>query len=143
MGRRAVFAIVSKVGGLARRNKARTIVLVDDDFNFRQALRRLLQENGFNVISFERPSEVLLSRLPVADAVLILDISMPEMTGVALWKELCNRGFTIPTILITGQQEDRATLFGEEIGAVAVLFKPVEEKELLDAIARALAGPND
>jgi FixJ family two-component response regulator len=142
MGRRAAFAKISKVGGSARRKKAPNIILVDDDFYFRQALRRLLRENGFDVISFERPSEVLLSRLPMADAVLILDIWMPEMTGVALWKELHKKGFTIPTILITGQQEERATLFGEEIGAVAVLFKPVEEKELLDAIARALVRPN-
>jgi FixJ family two-component response regulator len=137
-----VLATVSKVSGSARRKKGPTVVLVDDDSYFRQALRRLLLENGLTVLSFERPSEVLLSRLPTVDVVLILDIWMPEMTGVALWKELNSRGFTIPTILITAQQDERATLFGEEIGAIAVLFKPVEEKELLETIARALAGPN-
>jgi len=126
-----------------RRKKATTIILVEDDFDVRQALSRLLREDGLNVLPFERPSEVLLARLPTTDTVLILDIFMPEMTGVALWKELHGRGLMIPTILITGKQERRSTLFGEEIGAVAVLFKPVAEKELLEAITRALARPID
>ncbi len=143
MGRSRLLATISKVSESTKRKKTPTIILVDDDFYFRQALRRLLLENGLTVLSFERPSEVLLSRLPTEDVVLILDIWMPEMTGVALWKELYEKGFTIPTILITGKQEERAKRFGEEIGAVAVLFKPVEEKELLETIARALAGPND
>ena len=143
MSRGAGLAKISKASRAAKRKKAFSIILVDNDFYFRQAIRRLLLENGLSVIAFERPSDVLLSRLPLKDVVLLLDIWMPEMTGVALWKELHQRGFTIPTILITGQRDERSTRFGEEIGAVAVLFKPVEEKQLLDTIARALACANN
>ena len=143
MSRKGVLPAVPKTTRSGRRRKAPTIILVDDDFHFRQALRRLLQENGMNVTSFERPSEVLISRLPTAEAVLIVDMWMPEMTGVGLWKELNKRGFALPTILITGQQEERATLFGEDIGAVDVLFKPLEEKTLLETITRALARTKD
>ena len=143
MGRRSIFAKGAKVGESAKCKKTPNIILVDDDFYFRQALRRLLLEHGLNVTAFERPSEVLLSHLPARDAVLLVDIWMPEMTGVELWKELDKKGLTIPTILITGQREERAKLLGEEIRAVAVLFKPIEEKELLETISRALAGSNN
>src|SRR5271167_3540454 len=76
------------------------VLLVDDDFHLRQALGRLLREHGLNVTSFERPSELLLSRLPATDVVLIADIYMPEMTGVALCLELHARGINMPAILI-------------------------------------------
>jgi two-component system, LuxR family, response regulator FixJ len=115
-----------------------TVILVDDDFLLRQALCRLLREDGLNVISFARPSEVLSTRLPKTNAVLILDIHLPEMTGVALYKKLVARNIRIPTILITGHRDEMANMYNEGIGAVAVLFKPIEEKELLEAIGRAL-----
>jgi FixJ family two-component response regulator len=59
------------------------------------------------------------------------------MTGVALWQELRNRGFEVPTVLITGHRDQHTRLYGEQIGAV-ILYKPVEEKELFEAIERAL-----
>jgi FixJ family two-component response regulator len=143
MRSKVVAKVKSRRTGTAARPTRPTIILVDDDFHVRQALGRLLREGGLNVTSFERPSEVLQSRLPMTNTVLILDIYMPEMTGVALWKELQRSGYSVPTILITGQRDGRAARYGEEIGAVAVLFKPVEEKDLLEAIARALARPID
>ena len=67
MGRSRLLATISKVSESTKRKKTPTIILVDDDFYFRQALRRLLLENGLTVLSFQRPSEVLLSRLPTED----------------------------------------------------------------------------
>ena len=119
--------------------KLATLILVEDDFHVRQALGRLLRSNGYSATSFERPSEVLSSRLPTNDACLILDIYLPEMTGVELWHTLDARGFRLPTILITGHQDEQALLYGKQIGAVAVLFKPIEGRELFETIERALA----
>jgi len=133
---------VSKANPLKPRgpakSKAATVVLVDDDFQLRRALARLLREHGLNVTSFERPSEVLLSRLPAAEVVLVADIYMPEMTGVALCQELDARGINIPTVLITGRRDEFALASGKQIRAVAVLFKPIEETALLEAIGHAL-----
>ena len=114
------------------------IILVDDDTLVRTALSRLLRGVGLKVTAFERPSDVLSSLLPKTNACLLLDIYMPEMSGVQLWRELRARGVEIPTILITGQRDARAEHYANEISAIAVLYKPVEELELLQAIECAL-----
>ena len=116
--------------------------MVDDDSLVRTALGRLLRGAGFKVTTFEYPSDVLLSLLPKTETCLILDIYMPEMTGVKLWQELRTRGFQIPTILITGHRNALAELYAAQIGAVTVLYKPVEEKDLFEAIERALTQPS-
>ena len=64
---------------------------------------------------------------------------MPEMTGIALWEKLKNRGFSVPTILITGYPGEHAKLYGQRIDAVAILYKPIEETDLFEAIEQALA----
>jgi FixJ family two-component response regulator len=63
---------------------------------------------------------------------------MPEMSGVRLWKELQDDGFEVPTILITGHRDRQTAIYGEQVKAVAVLYKPIEEKDLFKAIERAL-----
>ena len=118
----------------------RNVILVDDDSLERTALARLLRGAGYNVTSFERPSHVLMSLLPRRHTCLVLDIYMPEMTGVSLWKELRNEGFEVPTILITGHRDQRTAIYGREVNAVAILYKPIEEKDLFEAIERALGS---
>src|SRR5271157_2574326 len=125
------------------KSRSRVIVLVDDDSLLRRALGRLLREHRLRVISFARPSEVLLSRLPATNAILILDIYMPEMNGVALFQELKASGFNGPVILITGRRDVQAATYAKQIEAVAVLYKPIEEKDLLEAIGLAVGGSID
>lgn len=119
------------------------VVVVDDDSMVRLALIRLLRGAGFVVIGFERPSEVLVADLPTENVCLVLDIFMPEMSGIELRHELQNRGVEIPTILITGERDERVPRWGEEIGAIEVLYKPIEEAKLFDAIKTALASRTD
>lgn len=116
------------------------VIVVDDDSMVRLALTRLLRGAGFEVIAFERPADVLVAELPAGEVCMVLDIFMPEMSGIELRKELRNRGVELPTILITGERDERVPRWGEQIGAVAVLYKPIEEKELFDAIDAALAS---
>jgi FixJ family two-component response regulator len=60
------------------------------------------------------------------------------MTGVGLWRALKQKiGLGLPAVLITGMRDEASRLYGEQIGA-AVLFKPIEEKALFEAIDRAL-----
>jgi len=115
------------------------VILVDDDALVRTALGRLLRSAGFKVAAFDRPQDVLLTLLPRKNACLLLDIYMPEMTGIQLWHELRASGFDIPTILITGQRDAHTEQYGKQINAIAILYKPVEEKQLFEAIRRALA----
>lgn len=117
------------------------VILVDDDGLERTALARLLRGAGYDVTAFERPTDVLLSLLPRINTCIILDVYMPEMSGVTLWKELRDRGFEVPTILITGHRDKQTTTYGEQVNAVAVLYKPIEEKDLFDAVERSLKQP--
>jgi FixJ family two-component response regulator len=105
----------------------------------RVALARLLRGSGYTVVSFERPSDLLAGDLPEDSACLLLDIGMPEMNGIELWQELRTRGVELPSILITGQRDECVRLWGKKIGAVSILYKPIEEQELLNAIHKALA----
>jgi FixJ family two-component response regulator len=114
------------------------IILVDDDSLVRTALGRLLRGAGYTVTAFEHPGDVLASLLPKRNTCLVLDIYMPGMSGIQLWEELQTKYFDLPAILITGQRDQEARKYGEQIGAVAVLYKPIEEKELFEAIERAL-----
>lgn len=69
------------------------MILVDDDTLVRTSLRRLMRGAGFNVTAFEHPADILTSPLPRLSTCLILDIYMPELSGVELWQELKTRGF--------------------------------------------------
>ena len=128
--------------GIVARPVLPNVILVDDDSLVRTALARLLRGAGYNVTAFERAADVLLTLLPKSNTCLVLDIHMPEMTGVALWQELHKRGFAVPTVLITGHRDQRSRLMSDQVCAVALLYKPIEEKELFEAIEHALAQPN-
>lgn len=138
MARKPRPQLKGKPGRKAAYSESPTIILVDDDSLVRTALGRLLRTAGYNVVAFEHPASVLAASLPKTDTCLVLDIYMPEMSGIDLWKELRTRDFVVPTILITGQRDDETKRYSEQVGAVAVLYKPIEEKELFEAIERAL-----
>ena len=70
---------------------------------------------------------------------MVVDIELPEMTGIELCKILKGSGRSLPTILITGRTDGHTRFLAAQTDPIALLFKPFEEKPLLDAIGRALA----
>jgi len=70
---------------------------------------------------------------------MVVDIDLPEMTGIEMCEVLKGSGRGLPAILITGRTDTRTRLLAAQSDAVAVLFKPFDEEPLLDAIGRALA----
>ena len=118
-----------------------TVLVVDDHPSGLRSLKRLISVSGFVVQAFDRPSALLSSETPRCNACMVVDIDMPEMNGIEMCEALKSSGRSLPAILITGRTDDRTRLLAEESDAVAVLFKPFDEKPLLDAIARALALP--
>lgn len=117
----------------------RTVLVVDDDPSVLRSLNRLISASGFTVKMFAGPSEVLASEIPTSNACMVLDIDMPEMTGIEMCEVLKGSGRGLPTILITGRTDARTRLQATQADAVAVLFKPFDKEPLLDAIARAIA----
>jgi FixJ family two-component response regulator len=115
----------------------RTLIsVVDDDVSSRESLPDLLQILGFAAVPFASAEEFLASDALADTWCLVLDVSMPGMSGPQLQCELNRRELDIPIIFITGQcdQDLRADLLAE--GAVECLFKPFSEQDLRAALER-------
>src|ERR1700760_846958 len=113
------------------------VIVVDDDESVRESLPDLLRELGFACEVFESAAEFLQSGSIAAAKCLILDISMPGMSGPELRRELLRRGLDIPTIFITADADSRSwPPVGS--GVIECLLKPFSERALLDALKKAL-----
>jgi FixJ family two-component response regulator len=114
------------------------VSVVDDDESVRESLPDLLAEVGFVVEAFSSAEEFLESGRMTETRCLILDVSMPGMSGPELQRELVRRGTNLPVIFITAHADEslRPTLL--EQGAVACLFKPFSETELFAALQGAI-----
>jgi FixJ family two-component response regulator len=123
------------------RTAAPTILLVDDDPSTLDGLGRLIKSAGLRVKTFDRPSALLNEGIPVGRICAILDVNLPEMNGIMLHAELIRMGYSLPTIFISGCTDEGIQRKLEGIGAVAILFKPVHERVLFEAIRLALNAP--
>lgn len=112
--------------------------MVDDDASVRRALRRLLKVLGFNVLVFAGAKELLAGEFPTENACMLLDIYIPEMGTTAVSESLARSGRQLPTILMSGHDDERTRRIMRETESIARLFKPFDEKILLRAIQTAL-----
>jgi FixJ family two-component response regulator len=115
-----------------------TVIVVDDDLSVRRALRLQLQVAGFNVLVFQSGESLLGSDFPTNDTCLLLDIYMPGMSGIELCRILAASGRRLPTVLMSGSDDRLTRRVMSESEAVASLFKPFDQKDLLHAIQKAL-----
>jgi len=114
------------------------IAIVDDDDALRTSLDDLLRSLGFQTQDF-RSAEAFLSANQARDpACLILDVRMPGMNGLELQRQLVAANWRIPIIFITSHVDDDARARALAAGAVAFLYKPCREEDLLKAIDVAL-----
>jgi len=114
------------------------VSVVDDDESVRESLPDLLREFGFSVRAFSSAEEFLASDCVDQTQCLILDIAMPEMTGLELQQELKQRGREIPIVFITAQRDETIRSRVIEQGAAECLFKPFSDTALSDAVNAAL-----
>jgi FixJ family two-component response regulator len=121
------------------RREARVIAVVDDDEGFRSALQRFLRMCAFQVEAFASGEEFLrLNRLDAVGCV-ILDLAMPEMTGLEVQQQLAMRGLQIPIVFVTAHRDDELGQRAAAAGVLAVLRKPVDHEELVRLLREALA----
>jgi FixJ family two-component response regulator len=119
----------------------RLVSVVDDDESVRESLPDLLRELGFAAEAFSSAEEFLESDPAERTHCLILDVSMPSMSGPELQRELARRSVKIPIVFITAQADDTVRPSLLEQGAVECLFKPFSEAALLGALHAALGTP--
>ncbi len=117
-----------------------TIFLVDDEDSVRRAVARLLKSAGYRVRAFASARAFLDSdREPSAPACLVLDVQMPEMTGLDLQRELGSAQAGMPIVFLTGHGDVPMSVRAMKGGAADFLTKPVQDVDLLRAVAQALA----
>lgn len=114
------------------------VFVVDDDLSIREALSSLIRSIGLNVTTFASATEFLAAPRPDAVACLILDVRMPEISGLELQTGLRRAGDAIPIIFITGHGDIPMAVHAIKSGAVEFLPKPFRDEDLIRAIHHAL-----
>ncbi len=119
------------------RRAAHTIVVVEDDTSMRSAIERVLGTAGFPVRSFATAAE-LGNDVAASAACLILDIHLPDQSGLDLRRQLLREGIHPPVIFITAFDGPDARAQAGQLGAAGFLSKPFGRRQLLDAIDSAI-----
>lgn len=117
--------------------RSRMIYVVVDDEAFRDSLRWLLEGAGYRVALFARPRPFLASFQPGAGACLILDVRMPDYSGLELQEEMARRGHAIPIIFVTGHGDVPMAVNAVKNGAFDFIEKPFKDEALLTLIENA------
>ena len=115
-----------------------TIYIVDDDDGMRRALVTLLSTVGYPTAAFSRAADFLAKYTADDPGCLVLDIRMPEMSGLELQQQLNRMGSMLPVIFITGHGDVPMAVQAMKEGAFEFIQKPFREQDLLDRINHAL-----
>lgn len=115
-----------------------TVYVIDDDPSVRDGLDSLLRSVGYISRCFASPRDFLLHPRPGGPACLVLDVRMPDASGLDFQSELARTGNAIPIVFLTGHGDVPMSVRAMKAGAVEFLLKPFREQDLLDAIREAL-----
>jgi DNA-binding NarL/FixJ family response regulator len=119
------------------------IALADDQALVREGLKALLRDFGIEVVLEAASGEAILERArSLAIDVIVSDVRMPGMDGVALTRALRERGDTTPLVLLTTFDDSDLLLRAVQAGAQGFLLKDASAEDLRDAIERAARGEN-
>jgi len=114
------------------------VSVVDDDDNVRESLAALLGSLQLDVECFACPREFLSTYSPERPGCIVLDLRMPQLTGLEVIQELSRRRYHAPVIMISGHGDIPAAVSAMKAGAVDFLEKPYRGTALLEAVRRAL-----
>jgi FixJ family two-component response regulator len=115
-----------------------TVHVLDDEPEMVDALARLLRSKGFEVHGHTSATDFLEAFRPESTSCLVLDVSMPELSGLELQRHLSHKGILIPIIFLTGHGDIPTSVRAIKAGAIEFLTKPVESDALVRAVQEAL-----
>jgi FixJ family two-component response regulator len=121
--------------------EAPVVSIVDDDFSVRRSTLRLLKSSGLRAEAFASAGEFLQSSLVEETDCLVLDMSMPEMSGLELQRRLAGTSQMIPIVFLSARASEEEERRALQAGAASFLRKPVSKEVLLHAIRAAIEGP--
>jgi FixJ family two-component response regulator len=114
------------------------IAVIDDDESVRKALARLLSASCYDIRTYGSAREFIKSDMSELPGCLLLDLYMPEISGLDLQNQLRKAGITIPTIVITAHDEPGLRERCQSAGVAAFLTKPLNQDALISAINNAM-----
>jgi FixJ family two-component response regulator len=117
--------------------KTELVIIVDDDFRVREALSDLLASRNLKSVAFESAAEYLRFDDPNVPSCLVLDVSLPDIDGLALQDTLALMQHP-PIVFISGHGDIPSSVRAMKAGAIDFLTKPINEEHLLQAINVAL-----
>lgn len=117
------------------------VFVIDDDISVRESLEALIRYEGLQVETFASAADFLHRPRATTPSCLVLDVSLPDLNGLALQEQLADRP-EMPIIFITGFGDVPMTVQAMKAGAVEFLTKPFADTVLLDAIKNALTRSN-
>jgi two-component system response regulator FixJ len=126
------------VQGKQQKNSNPLVYIVDDDDSMREAIELLLRTVGYQTVPFGRASEFLAKYNSEQHAVLVLDVRMPEMSGLEVQQQLNRAGAMLPVIFMTGHGDIPMAVQAMKDGAFDFLTKPFRDQDLIDRINNAL-----
>jgi len=114
------------------------VFIIDDDQGMRQAIQDLVESVGLRAESFATGEEFLEKPRTAHPSCLVLDVRLPQMSGLDFQRKLAELGVLIPIIFITAHGDIPMSVKALKSGAVEFLTKPFRDQDLLDAIQQAL-----
>ena len=114
------------------------VFVVDDDISVRESLESLIGFVGLQVETFASAEEFLARPRPLAPSCMVLDVSLPDLSGLDLQKLIGQDRVDMPIIFITGHGDVPMTVQAMKAGAVEFLTKPFDDEVLLSAIRHAI-----
>ena len=140
--RRVPYAVVSAIASrtievLTMPDVPPIVFVVDDDLSVRESLELLIKNAGWQPETFVSAQEFLSRPHPPVPCCLVLDVTLPGLSGLELQKQLAERT-DMPIIFITGHGDVPMTVRAMKAGAVEFLTKPFKDEVLLDAIRGAI-----
>lgn len=112
--------------------------IVDDDVSYLTAVARMLRASGFTVKTFASAAEFLARPELDVPGCVIVDLQMPELSGLDLQEALAREGQRLPVIFLSGHGDIATTVRAMRRGAEDFLTKRAPKEDLLDAVKRAL-----
>ena len=120
------------------RNENPSVLIVDDDPEFRESVVLLLETVGLHTREFSSVSDFLKAELSDGPTCLVLDVRMPERSGLELQRDLAAANRQVPIIFITAHADVPMTVQAMKGGAIEFLTKPFRDQDLIDAVEAGL-----
>lgn len=125
---------------LARVQQGVLVRIVDDDASLRDALRFVLETEGWRVVDYRSANDFFRGDAPSVRGCVVMDVRMPGLTGIEAQAVMNERGFSLPVIFLTGHGDIDMAVMALHEGAADFIQKPVDNERLLAVIASTAFG---